>query len=264
MIHSNSNILLVIYFAYTKQAKHINWYREVYSSFDIVFYAEDDNIVDKNEYDDNINWINLSIKNNYEKNNDWFMHKCLLDCIPKHNYTGYVFMADDVLFRYWKFNNLSIDKFWITRPYRPLPLNYILSNPGLSRSIGRIPRSNLKNFLDNSSKEYRNNIKSHFKDETTFIQLVNNDFVYIPGQFASEWYKCCLEMDKHDLQFVTCIFNSVFGSCKPKDITYITGDYSYRINKNNHINHPVKFSKEKHRIIFENEIKKNEKDICNT
>lgn len=25
-----------------------------------------------------------------------------------------------------------------------------------------------------------------------------------------------------------------------------------------------KFSKEKHRIIFENEIKKNEKDICNT
>ena len=252
----NENVLMIIYFAYSPQVKFINWYRRIYCKFNIIFYAEDNGKINKKNYDSEINWIKLSIKYNYEKNNDWFMHKCLLDCIPKYKYDGYIFMADDVLFRYWKFDDFPIDKFCITQVQMANSLDYILKNPNKCFSIGREPISSIQKFFNNSSENYKNNIKSHFNNETTFVQLSNNDFVYIPGKFAEEWYNNCFEMNKYDLNFVTCIFNSVFGSCKPSDIIYISGGYIRNdyINENDHINHPVKFSKEKNRKLFENEI----------
>ena len=162
----DKNILLIIYFAYTPQSTNINWYRKIYSNFNIIFYAEDDGNINKKNYDNEIIWIKLSVQHNYEKNNDWFMHKCLLDCIPKYKYDGYIFMADDVLFRYWKFNDFSIDKFWITPVQFAKPIKYILENKKTSYSVGRQP--NLEIFLNNSSKNYRNNMKTHFNDETTY------------------------------------------------------------------------------------------------
>ena len=262
----NKNLLLIIYFAYTPQAKNINWYRSVYSGFNIIFYAEDDNKTNKNEYDNDIIWINLGIGSEL-KNNDWFMHRCLLDCIPKHKHDGYIFMTDDVLFRYWLFNDFSIDKFWLTRNKWPKTnINTIIEN--LQKKNGYHKLWDIGNpacfclFLKNSSQKYRDNMKAHFGDESTCIQLANNDFIYIPEKFAEEWYKNSSEMDKCGMNFVSCFGQAAYGSCGPKDIITITGDYSRKnaYNENDHINHPIKLSSKENRDKFENEIRRSVKN----
>ena len=270
-------ILLVMYIAYPQQIHFMDWYRQVYSPFDIVFYAEDNNEVNKSiyNYSQQIHWTNLTIANNpntvawsgrpnYKGGkdrviNDWYMHKCLLDSISRYDgYDGYVFMADDVLFRYWRFEHLSRDKFWTSSPGWNATLDFMIRHPVAvlqHLDVSPLRQPYLQQYYNSTDEHYKKSIQNHFGDPSIFVQMLNNDFVFVPGVFAEKWSRICSAMTAYDLDFVTAIFQSVYAVASPSDIAYITGRYSNNINTNEHINHPIKFSKKRFRNIFENELK---------
>ena len=130
------NALIIIYLSYTPQAQFIDWYRAIYSPFDIVFYAKAED-AHAGEYPVGVHWIDLSIKDNYQTNFDWFAHKTILDAITRYReYARYIYMHDDLVFRYWKLSDAPKDKYWVS----PVQEKYAIDSQKPRLSLGRQPR----------------------------------------------------------------------------------------------------------------------------
>lgn len=157
----DDKIALIVFFAYDKQLQNIQWYKDVYSAFDVYFYTNIKNKQTAKEWIDvdkePITWLDFDMdadtkhtdpvtsgglrmypgkrwKHNrfgvrYDLEN-WFLHKAMVGFFDKNcnilsNYKGFLFITDDVCIRPWLFNELNYNQPWCCIPGHMVSIDII-------------------------------------------------------------------------------------------------------------------------------------------